>query len=101
METVFPDPLRTVMSPERVRTSRSTGPLTWNERSNVPTTEAKPASELTSTNNSVRTACWRMIDGLFITERLHRCHFSCPLRRIHAGGQGDQRKSEYRSDNGN
>src|SRR5258705_9490932 len=97
METAFDDPLRIVMSPERVSTSRSTGPLTWKERSKVPTTEAKPASELTSTNNKVRTARSRIIDRLFITERLHGCHFSRPLGRIHSGGQRDQRKSEYRS----
>ena len=31
METVPAAPLRIVMSPERVSTSRSTGPLTWND----------------------------------------------------------------------
>src|SRR5258708_23246760 len=101
MATVLADPLRTVMSPERVRTSRSTGPLTWNERSKVPTTEAKPARELTSTKNAARTARVRITEKLFIAERLHGCHFSCSLRRIHPGGQRDQRQSKYRSDDGN
>ena len=53
-------PVRTVISPERVSTSRSTAPLTWNERSKVPMTEAKPASELAKIKTSVRTARCRI-----------------------------------------
>src|SRR6266404_4867019 len=66
METVPAAPFRTVMSPERVSTSRSTGPLTWNERSKVPMTEAKPARELVRTNTSVRMARWRIQEALII-----------------------------------
>src|SRR5258705_13536540 len=73
METVPVEPDRTVMSPERVRTSRSTGPLTWNDRSKVPTTDAKPTSELVSMNNNILTA---RCEKRFITERLHRFIFN-------------------------
>src|SRR6266536_932635 len=97
METEPEEPLRTVMSPERVSTSRSTGPLTWKERSKVPMTEAKPANEPIMTKTSVRTAGWRNTQYLFIAKRLHGCHFGCPLRRVHSGGERDQRKSKDRN----
>jgi hypothetical protein len=41
MVTVLEGPGLTVISPDFVRTSRLTGPLTWKERSKVPMTDAK------------------------------------------------------------
>src|SRR6266852_45938 len=62
------------MSQERVSTSRSTGPLTWNDRSKVPMTEAKPASEeaktLAKIKTSVRIARQRIRKELVIAVRL-------------------------------
>src|SRR5208337_4038578 len=72
IDTVPAVPLRTVMSPERVSTSRSTGPLTWNERSKVPMTEAKPASEVAKTKTNVLTARFRIKKALVIAVQLHK-----------------------------
>ena len=46
------------MSPERVSTSRLTEPLTCNERSKLPITEAKPASELKIYSHSSLVYWW-------------------------------------------
>src|SRR5713101_7581990 len=87
METVAAEPLRIVMSPERVSTSRSTGPLTWNERSKVPITEAKPAIEVAKIKITVRTARRRIRKELFIVIRSRVSGFVILVLRSHVRTQ--------------
>src|ERR1700751_1906046 len=95
------DPLRTVTLPACGRTSRSAAPLTFMFRSKRPCSEAKAATVATSTQIPivrkffiVRRMSVLPLEWLFITQRLHRGHFGRALRRIHTGGQGDNRECD-------
>src|ERR1700722_10124374 len=108
IETDPAGPLRTVTSPEWVSTSRSTGPETCSVRSNVPCgVDAKTAVENTAraiARPAKRAGAedkMRKLRFLFISERLHGCHFRGALGGIHARGHGDQRKRHNRCDNRN
>src|SRR5579862_5957290 len=72
METVPAGPLRTVMSPERVCTSSSTGPVTWNVFSNEPCgVDATASVEASSTTTPITSSKGRL--GLEIRDI--RCPF--------------------------